>query len=251
MAAWQFTSKFTRRPYPRTMVGDIAHTGHSDAASGIHRRQPYRFLHASNTEFYRSSRMTEITYQGLTLVTVAEQAHLGGNVKEGDPYSFCPRVWNYIIERFCISSMMDLGSGIGNAAHFFFTKNIKTVAIDGLAQNMSNASYPTICHDLTRGPVITKVDLVHCQEVVEHIEERYLDNLLTSLTCGRVILLSHALPGADSHHHVNNQPMEYWVKHISGRGYNLLMEDTNRIREMAAQDRAIYIQNTGLLFHRN
>ena len=31
-------------------------------------------------------------------------------------------------------------------------------------------------HDLTKGPVVARVDLVHCQEVVEHIEERYLDN---------------------------------------------------------------------------
>jgi|ERR1035437_4334955 hypothetical protein len=194
--------------------------------------------------------MTETIYAGMTTVSATEQPHLGGNVREGDAFTFCPRVWNYIIERFCVTSMMDLGSGIGNAAYFFFKKNIKTVAIEGLSENVSSAFYPTICHDLTERPIFTSVDFVHCQEVVEHIEERYLDNLLASLTCGRVILMTHAIPGQGGHHHVNEKPMEYWVQHISRRGYNLLIEDTNRVRNMAAQDGAIYVQKTGLLFHR-
>jgi len=76
-----------------------------------------------------------------------------------------------VIERFCITSVLDLGSGIGNAAFWFFKKGLQTVAIEGLPANIPYSFYPAICHDLTKGPVITKVDFVHCQEVVEHIED--------------------------------------------------------------------------------
>lgn len=195
--------------------------------------------------------MTELIYSGTTMISANEQPHLGGNVKEGDPYTFCPGAWSYVIERFGVQSVMDLGSGIGNAASFFFKKNLPTIAVDGLPQNIQMALFPTICHDLTNGPVRTKVDLVHCQEVVEHIEEKYLDNLLDSLACGRVIMMTHALPGQGGHHHVNEKPVEYWAEHVCSRGYNLLIEDSNRIRNLAAKDGAVYVNRSGLLFHRS
>jgi hypothetical protein len=28
-------------------------------------------------------------------------------------------MWDYVIERFCIASVLDLGSGIGNASYWF------------------------------------------------------------------------------------------------------------------------------------
>jgi hypothetical protein len=92
--------------------------------------------------------------------------------------------------------------------------------------------------------------MVHCQEVVEHIEAKYLDNVLKSLACGKIILMTHALPNQDGYHHVNLQPMEYWVDHIRGMGYNLLATDTTRIRKLAAYDGASYMAKSGLLFHR-
>jgi SAM-dependent methyltransferase len=191
-----------------------------------------------------------MTDAGTTLVSISTEPHLGGNIIEGDPYSFCPRVWQYVIDRFSISSVMDLGSGIGNAADYFFRRGLRTLAVDGLVENVKAAYHPTICHDLTKEPIVTEVDLVHCQEVVEHIEEQYLENVLRSLACGRLILMTHALPGQPGYHHVNLQAMDYWIKHVEARGYNFLVEDTNRIRAIATEECAIYMQNSGLLFHR-
>jgi hypothetical protein len=195
--------------------------------------------------------MNAPSYAGTTQIGGGTQApHLGGNIKEGDPCTFCPRVWQYVIDRFCISSVMDLGSGVGNAAEWFFKKGLRTVAIEGLPANVSISFYPAICHDLTKGPIVSRVDLVHCQEVVEHIEEHYIDNLLTTLACGRLILITHALPGQGGHHHVNEQPTDYWINHVSARGYNFLVEDSGRIRAIAQQEGAVYVQQSGLLFHR-
>jgi SAM-dependent methyltransferase len=178
----------------------------------------------------------------------AQEPHLGGNIRYGDLNTFSPKVWDFVIERLGVESVLDLGSGIGNAAQYFHRKGLKVVAVDGLKSNIQAAIFPTILHDLTKGPVETRVDLVHCQEVVEHIEERYLDNLLSSLMCGKYILMTHALPGQPGHHHVNLQPPEYWINHLSARGCHLLPDDSNRIRLIASNDGARYLSATALLF---
>jgi SAM-dependent methyltransferase len=189
-------------------------------------------------------------YSGITFVNSQDEPHLGGNVLEGDPYTFCPRVWSYVIERFAISSVLDLGSGVGHAADFFYRKGLRTIAADGLWDNVKMALYPTLCHDLTKSPLRTVVDLVHCQEVGEHIDESFLENVLQTLCCGQIILMTHASPGQGGHHHVNEKSDRYWVKHLSRRGYNLLPEDTKRIRIIAKNERAAYMHATGLIFRK-
>jgi SAM-dependent methyltransferase len=191
-----------------------------------------------------------MNYQGLRFNTDANAVHLGGNVLEGDPFSYAPAVWNYVIGRFAIGSVLDLGCGLGHAAEYFFRKGLKVVAVDGLSDNVRNRLYPTVMLDITRGPVCCRVDLVHCQEVVEHIEELYLENLLVSLSAGQFILMTHAPPGQGGHHHVNLQPSEYWIAHLKRHGFSLLVEDTQRIRRLAAAEGAAYFSQAGLLFAR-
>ena len=96
--------------------------------------------------------------------------------------------------------------------------------------------------------VACRLWLVHCQEGVEHIEEVYLDHLINSMLSGKVILMSHALPGQQGHHHVNLKPQEYWVAQMRQRGATWLEEDTRRIRVLAKDDGASFMAQTGLIF---
>ncbi len=189
-----------------------------------------------------------MSYKGLEVSHNDALPHLGGNVDVGDPFTFCPSVWNYIIDRFCPTSMMDLGCGAGNCCEYFFKKGIKVVAVDGLPENIARSLYPAIEQDLTKGAVNTRVDFVHCMEVVEHIEERYLSNLVNSLKCGKIIFITHALPGQVGFHHVNLQTSEYWIEKMAEQNCALLQEDTTRLRGHAARDGAAYAQSTGMLF---
>src|SRR3954454_2540852 len=192
------------------------------------------------------SRMTN--YSGLDLACGEETPHLGGSIKIGDPFTYCPGVWDYMIDRFAIESVLDLGSGCGNASHYFFRKGLKVVAIEGFIPSVLASSYPAVHHDLTQGAVSTSVDLVHCHEVVEHIDDQYVENVVDSLLTGKIILMTHALPGQAAYHHVNLQPPEYWIQKLEAKGGRLLQEDTDRVRKLAAADGAIYMQNTGLVF---
>lgn len=189
-----------------------------------------------------------VSYEGLEGVYDERVPHLGGSAKVGDPYTWCPSVWDYVVARFGIRSALDLGSGCGNAALYLHRHGVHVIAIEGCKPSVVASLYPAIAHDLTTGPVFTKVDLVHCQEVVEHIEEAYLDNLLRSLLTGKIILMTHALPGQGGYHHVNCQPQEYWVSNLTQRGAALLEADTLKVRDLAKQDGAVYMANTGLVF---
>jgi hypothetical protein len=188
-----------------------------------------------------------ITYSGLNAVTSPHASHLGGNIAQGDPFTFAPSVWDYLIRRFGIASVLDVGAGMGFAADYFHKAGLKVLAVDGMLENCTHAIYPTLQADLTQSKVLAKVDLVHCQEVVEHIEEAHLDNLLSTLTCGRIIVMTNALPGQGGHHHVNEQPTEYWIEHLRRYHCEVLVEDTQRIRRLAQQDGAHYLAQTGLV----
>ena len=183
-----------------------------------------------------------------TFIEDQNAQHLGGNVGEGDPYTHCPAIWAYMIERFSAKSVLDVGSGMGYAAAYFHSKGMATLAVEGLPFNALNAVYPTVVHDLTHCPVVCKVDLVHCQEVVEHIDEIYLDNLMKTLTCGKFIIMTHAFPGQGGHHHVNEQPSEYWVNVFKQYNCELLVEDSNRIRGFAGRGRALFLARSGMVF---
>jgi hypothetical protein len=189
-----------------------------------------------------------ILYNGLETAHDEASPHLGGGIKLGDPFTWCPSVWDYLISRFGIETAMDLGSGCGNAAAYFYRKGVRVIAVEGHEASVRTSLYPAIRHDLTKAPVVTRVDLVHCQEVVEHIEEVFLDDLLSSMLSGKIIAMTHAVPGQPGFHHVNLQPQAYWVSQFARRGAVLLEEDTRRVRELARRDDAQYMATTGLVF---
>ncbi len=94
------------------------------------------------------------------------------------------------------------------------------------------------------------VDLVWSCEVAEHIDPDQVDSYLDTLANGRVVAMTHALPGQVGHHHVNCQPSEYWVERMVTRGY-MLSDETQILRGVAAKDETwSYFGNSGLLFVR-
>lgn len=181
-------------------------------------------------------------------VTDEEHVHLGGNVFGGDPLTFSPKVWSYLIDRFALKSVMDLGSGLGHAASYFHKHGVPTVAVDGMMFNVFNGVYPTVMHDLTKSPFICSVDMVYCAEVVEHIAEEHINNLLQTFTCGSVICMTHALPGQGGYHHVNCKDDDYWIKKMQSIGAGYLDIDTTKIRVLATEEGAIHMARSGLVF---
>jgi SAM-dependent methyltransferase len=183
-------------------------------------------------------------------VTDPARADLGGNLRHGDVYSFTPTLWTFLIERYAAESVLDVGCGEGHFVKYLRRKGVNVHGIDGLRANIMRAVTPIALHDLLTGPYVMPVDLVWSCEVAEHIVEEKVDHYLDTLTNGRIVAMTHALPGQVGYHHVNCQPPEYWIARMAQRGYGLTPE-TNHCRALAAKEGyASYFQKSGLVFVR-
>ena len=72
-----------------------------------------------------------------------------------------------------------------------------------------------------------------------------------SLRSGKIILITHAVPGQGGYHHVNLQTSDYWIHHMGLAGCSVLVADSLRIRQIAKEEGAVFMANTGLLFVNN
>src|SRR5205085_7057527 len=100
--------------------------------------------------------------------------HLGGNVHGGDAMTFYPELWNWLVERFSVRSVVDIGCGEGHALVEFGKRGLRVVGIDGHRHNViETANRGLICmlHDFTKGvPALDEeFDLGWCCEFVDHV----------------------------------------------------------------------------------
>jgi hypothetical protein len=154
--------------------------------------------------------------------------HLGGNIvgPTGDPNTYYPELWKWLVSRYDVKSVLDVGCGAGHSSEFFNSLGCSTLGIDGLLDNISDLSskgIPCVMHDYTAGPAnLSKVDmfdLCWCCEFVEHVDAKFVKNVLQSFDKCRVVALTHGLPGQPGHHHVNLQWPIYWQHELFLLGY--------------------------------
>ncbi len=175
---------------------------------------------------------------------------LGGNVRYGDQHTWAPKLWRYLRDMFAINSMLDVGCGEGHTVAFFSRMGVHAHGIDGLLANVQRSVHPIAHHDLLTGPYVMPVDFVWSCEVAEHIDPDHVDNYIDTLGNGKIVAMTHAVPGQDGHHHVNCQPWEYWVQKMQVKGYDLYGENS-LMRHISSLDETWnYFQKTGLVFLR-
>jgi hypothetical protein len=183
-------------------------------------------------------------------ITDPARPDLGGNIHHGDMCTFAPRLWSYLIDRFAVRSMLDVGCGEGHAVKFFAKHGVAAHGIDGLMTNVNRAVYPIAHHDLLTGPYRMPVDMVWSCEVAEHILPEKVDHYLETLTNGKIIAMTHAVPGQPGYHHVNCQPDTYWIDALADYGYQLEV-GTPEYRAIAAKEEIYnHFQASGLVFVR-
>jgi SAM-dependent methyltransferase len=161
--------------------------------------------------------------------------HLGGNIRGGDVYTWCPAVWDYLIYSFQPESLLDIGCGEGYLIEYFKKRGVRVAGIDGLPENRDNAPASVrddiYINDYTKGRYIeTYFDMVISCEFVEHIEQKYEMNYLSQFINCRVLVFTHALPGQGGYHHVNCQSSRYWKDRLTGLGMTYHDEHTRNCR---------------------
>ncbi|MDR7492188.1 MAG: hypothetical protein QN122_12150 [Armatimonadota bacterium] len=165
---------------------------------------------------------------------IVAHGHLGGYVEGGDPATWYPELWRWLVETLEARTVIDVGCGEGHAAREFERLGCRVLAIDGVVPK--GAVVTIRRHDYTEGPLSlypALYDLAWSCELVEHVEERYLPNVLATFACARYVAMTHAEPGQPGHHHVNCQPREYWLGAMAAIGYALDPDLTHEARDLA------------------
>lgn len=123
------------------------------------------------------------------------------------------------------TSVLDVGCGIGTWLKVFEDAgNIEILGIDGVYvdKSMLKISEDKFIHADLQLPfdLKKKFDLGLCLEVAEHLPEKTIDNLISSLTkhCD-TLLFSAAIPNQGGQNHLNEQWPEYWEKKFRDYGY--------------------------------
>jgi hypothetical protein len=91
-------------------------------------------------------------------------------------------------------------------------------------------------YDFLRRPPV-RADLVVCTEVAEHVGQREGNRLVRVIAASAVkwVFFTAATPGQGGHHHVNEQPHEYWRRKFERNGMSLDNIKTHMARRILGE----------------
>ena len=180
--------------------------------------------------------------------SVDPHSYLGGYIHGNDQNTWYPALWQWLKTTFELKSVLDVGCGEGHSTWYWRSIGCDALGIDGSPYAIRDSVVPEAVreHDFTTGPFRSdrSFDAVWSCEVVEHIDEQYVPAVLDTFGLGKIIVMTHAVPGQTGHHHVNCQPSSYWVRHLEQRGYHLQYALTRHTRTLAHS----YFRRTGMVF---
>jgi len=151
-----------------------------------------------------------------------------------DSNTYLPDVWEYLIEKYQIRSVLDVGAGAGWSTKWFVDSGVYTLGVEGRkeALDKSQCRANIIQHDYRSGPFVPSMilDLAWCAGFVENLETEFIPNFMASFSACKYACLTHAEPGQPGQSHANAQPTEYWVKKMNEFGFAHDAEETARLR---------------------
>ena len=145
--------------------------------------------------------------------------HLGGHagktwIDEG--------ALSYLSNTLSIKTMVDIGCGPAGMKDIAKKLGIDWTGVDGDEELFEPYGIRgAIKHDFTKGKVQTSkvFDVAWSVEFLEHVEEQYQDNYMSLFERCSFVICTAAPVGWGGHHHVNEQPREYWTNVFSKYGF--------------------------------
>lgn len=186
------------------------------------------------------------------------EGHLGGYViGKPAPGTWCPEIWDWSMDTLGVSSMLDIGCGLGYVMQYYAGRGKQVLGVDGspsaIAQHLM--SERVVQHDYTKGawqPAET-YDMIWSSEFLEHVEEQYLPHFMDTFKMAKhYIFVTFAVPGQQGHHHVNLQYADYWIAHFAEIGFTYEAELTAHARALLPEKglQGMQFRDKGLVFKR-
>jgi hypothetical protein len=180
------------------------------------------------------------------LAPAGGHAHLGGHESLNQ---FDEGAFDYLVARFGVRTMIDVGCGPPGMIYYAARQGVRAVGVDG-DPLVARDSRVVIEHDYTRKPLYAgEFDLGWSVEFVEHVEERFVPNVMATFRGCCHVFLTAAVPDQPGYHHVNCRPPEYWIEQFRRAGFALDAAATDGVRRHSTME-SRFTQNTGLVFHR-
>lgn len=162
---------------------------------------------------------------------------------------------DFISQKLKPKSVFEFGCGLGlyldHIAKSTNASDLHGIEPNGMPSNTNKVFIHAI--DIVRDGIpislLKNFDLVYSIEVLEHIEQKYHDDIILFLSkiCERVFVFSAAQPGQEGVGHISCRPQEEWIDLISSNGFKLCRQQTFKIRQ-ACDKKNLNHRNNLLVF---
>lgn len=182
-------------------------------------------------------------------------SHLGGADLNGDVNTIMPDVWGYLLVKYELKSVIDIGCGYGHALKWFADNGLcRITGVEGWSEAVEKTVVPHfVClHDFCTGipPIGDPFDLAWSSEFLEHVEEQYLPNIMHVFRLARYACITHGEPGQAGFNHVNCQSSGFWIRKFAEYGF-WHDEDETALLRRTDRWRAPWGRRTLIFFVRN
>lgn len=152
--------------------------------------------------------------------------HLGGHFNRT---CMCLDTLLFIKQKYNITSMLDIGCGLAGMTEYANYLGIYSIGVDG-DSSLPKKDY-VILHDysLDKLNLNETFDLAYSAEFLEHVYDNFIPNFMICFQKAQYSFITAAPPGQGGHHHVNEQPKEYWIEVFNDYGFEYLKEDSLEI----------------------
>ena len=149
-------------------------------------------------------------------------------------------------------TLLDVGCGPGGMVLMSREMGMESWGVDGDYTLKRDDPSWFFVHDYTKGPFLPSlpvIDMIWCCEFVEHVHKQFEDNYMHTMQLARHVFMTYSDPGKPGHHHVNCEPVDYWLGLFSKYGFAVNDHLTNEARKASTMHRDFF-RTHGLVFER-